>query len=263
MNAWPHYEEDEVSAVTDVLRSGRPNYHFGDEGKQFEKEFAQFHDVDHAIAVANGTVALELAMQSLEVGDGDEVIVTPRTFIASVSSVVLRGATPVFADVDSDTQNISEASIKAVITKKTKAIMPVHLAGWPCDMPRIRKLADEHGLLVIEDCAQAHGARVDGALVGTYGDAAAFSFCTDKIMSTGGEGGMVLFQNANAWDRAFSFKDHGKSFEAVYHREHPEGFRWLHESFGTNWRMTEISAAIGRAQLKKLESWVAARNDVC
>jgi dTDP-4-amino-4,6-dideoxygalactose transaminase len=256
---WPQYDEDEQQAVLEVLRSGKVNYWTGGVARDFEKAYAEYVGVKHAIAVANGTVALDLAWVALGIGQGDEVVVTSRTFLASVSSVVLAGATPVFADIDPDSQNITPATIRAVLTPRTKAILCVHLAGWPCDMDGVLALAQEKGLKVIEDCAQAHGARYHGKPVGSFGDIAAFSFCQDKIMSTGGEGGLVTCSDDALWSRMWSFKDHGKSFEAVYQRQHAPGFRWLHESFGTNWRLTEMQAAIGLAQLRKLEGWVERR----
>ena len=256
---WPVYEDDEVAAVEAVLRSGKVNYWTGSVSRDFEKDYAAYVGVPHAIAVANGTVALDLAWIALGIGKGDEVVVTSRTFLASVSSIVLAGATPVFADIDPDSQNITPATIRAVLSPRTKAILCVHLAGWPCDMDGILALAAEKGLRVVEDCAQAHGARYKGKPVGSMGDIAAFSFCQDKIMSTGGEGGLVTCRDDALWSRMWSFKDHGKSFDAVYNRPHPPGFRWLHESFGTNWRITEMQAAIGRCQLAKLDDWVARR----
>lgn len=256
---WPVYEDDEIAAVEAVLRSGKVNYWTGSMSRDFEKDYAAYVGVPHAIAVANGTVALDLAWIALGIGKGDEVVVTSRTFLASVSSIVLAGATPVFADIDADSQNITPDTIRAVLSPRTKAILCVHLAGWPCDMDGILALAAERGLRVVEDCAQAHGARYKGKPVGSLGDIAAFSFCQDKIMSTGGEGGLVTCRDDALWSRMWSFKDHGKSFDAVYHRPHPPGFRWLHESFGTNWRITEMQAAIGRRQLAKLDDWVARR----
>ncbi len=257
--AWPDYPEDEVEAAAAVLRSGKVNYWTGEQCRAFEREFADYCGVAHAVAVANGTLALELALLALGVGEGDEVIVTPRTFIASASAAIMRGATPVFADIDPRSQNITAQSIAAVITPRTRAIIAVHLAGWPCDMDPIMALAAQHDLFVIEDCAQAHGARYKERPVGSLGHVAAFSFCQDKIMSTGGEGGMLVTDDEALWSRAWSFKDHGKSYDAVYRREHPPGFRWLHESFGSNWRLTEMQAAIGRLQLRKLDDWVARR----
>ena len=256
---WPVFAEDEIAAVAAVLRSGRVNYWTGDESQQFEREFAAYVGVGYAVALANGTAALELALYALGIGPGDEVVVTSKTFIASASCVVRVGATPVIADVDPDSQNITAASIAAVLTERTRAIIAVHLAGWPCDMDAILALAREHGLFVIEDCAQSIGARYKGRATGAMGDIGTFSFCQDKIITTGGEGGMLVTDSRDLWERAWSYKDHGKSYAAVFEREHPLGFRWLHESFGTNWRITEMQAAIGRLQLAKLPQWLAAR----
>ena len=256
---WPNFEPDEVEAASRVLASGKVNYWTGQEGRNFEKEFAAYVGTRHAVAVANGSVALELALKVLGIGPGDEVITTSRTFIASASSAVLVGARPVFADVDRNSQNVTADSIRSAITPATKAIIPVHLAGWPCDMNEIMELAREFGLNVIEDCAQAHGATYKGQPVGSIGDIGAFSFCQDKIMTTAGEGGMIALNSDEAFERAWAYKDHGKSYEAVYRRSHKPGFRWLHESFGTNWRLTEVQSAIGRLQLRKLPRWVSAR----
>jgi len=256
---WPFYDVDEVEAAQRVLESGKANYWTGIECQVFEKEFAAYHGVERAVALANGTLALELALRVLGVGADDEVIVTPRSFFASASCVIQVGARPVFADVDRDSQNISAKTIEEKITPKTRAILPVHLAGWPCAMSAIVDLAKEHGIRVVEDCAQAHGARINGRPVGSFGDAAAFSFCQDKIMSTAGEGGMMLTNDASAWQQAWEFRDHGKSVSRVFADDHPLGFRWLHESFGSNWRLTEIQGAIGRIQLTKLDGWVKSR----
>ena len=258
---WPHYEADEIDAASEVLRSGKVNYWTGQHGRAFEAEYAQAVGRKHGVAVGNGTQALELALEAFGVGNGDEVITTSRTFIASASAAVMRGATPVIADVDRESQNVTAETIAPLITERTRAIIPVHLAGWPCDMDGIMDLAREHDLVVIEDCAQANGATYRGRPVGSFGHAAAFSFCQDKIITTGGEGGMLLLDDEDAWQRAWSYKDHGKSYEAVYHREHPPGFRWLHESFGTNWRMTEFQAAIGRVQLARLPESVRRRRE--
>jgi dTDP-4-amino-4,6-dideoxygalactose transaminase len=254
-SSWPSFSAEEIMAVSSVLSSNKVNYWTGDECREFEREFANFVGCKYAIAVSNGTTALDLALLVLDLGDGDEVIVTSRTFFGSVSSIVNARAIPVFADVSLTTQNITAASIENVITEKTKAIVCVHLAGWPCDMDPIMSLAEKHNLVVIEDCAQAHGARYKGRSVGSIGHVGAWSFCQDKIMTTGGEGGMVTTNDRESWSRIWSYKDHGKSWDAVYDREHPPGFRWVHESFGTNWRMTEMQAAIGRIQLKRLEDW--------
>lgn len=258
---WPSFTEEEADAVREVILSNKVNYWTGTIGREFERDYALHVGRRHAIALHNGTLALELALYAFGIGEGDEVITTPRTFIASASCAVLRGARPVFADVDRDSQNITAASIERVITKKTKAIIPVHLAGWPCAMDEIMALANKHDLIVIEDCAQAHGATFKGKPVGSFGHAAAFSFCQDKIITTGGEGGMLVMDDEAAWTRAWAYKDHGKSYDAVYNRQHAPGFRWLHESFGTNWRMLEVQAAIGRLQLRKSPTWLSKRRD--
>lgn len=252
---WPSFTIEEADAVRDVVLSNKVNYWTGNQCRDFEREFAAWSGAEHAIALMNGTVALDVALWALGVGKGDEVIVTSRTFLASASSIVNAGAVPVFADVDADSQNITAASIQAVLTPKTRAIICVHLAGWPCDMDPIMQLAHQHDLFVIEDCAQAHGALYKGKPVGTIGHVGAWSFCQDKIMTTGGEGGMVTTNDTALWKKMWAIKDHGKSWDAVYEREHAPGFRWLHESFGTNWRMTEMQAAIGRIQTQRMPQW--------
>ena len=257
---WPSFTQQEADAVSQVLLSNKVNYWTGQECRQFEEEFADWAGSKYAIALGNGTLALDAAFQALGIGVGDEVIVTPRTFIASISSVVNAGATPVFADVDEATGNITPESITAVLTDKTKGIVCVHLAGWPCDMDGIMALADQHHLYVIEDCAQAHGARYKGRSVGSIGHIGAWSFCQDKIMTTGGEGGMVTTDDEQLWRKMWAYKDHGKSYAAVYETEQQPGYNWLHESFGTNWRMTEIQGVIGRIQLAQMSDWIAKRS---
>ena len=256
---WPQFDEEQVAAAAEVLASGRVNDWTGDEGRRFEEAWAAQTGVAHGLALANGTVALEMIVRALGIGPGDDVIVTPRTFIASIACVVGAGARPIFADVDRDSQNITPASIEAVLTPQTRAVIPVHLSGWPCDMPGIMKLAHRHGLAIIEDCAQAHGARVGGRPVGNFGDAAAFSFCQDKIITTGGEGGAVTTDDDDLWDTMWAFRDHGKSHHEVYRDDHPPGFRWVHNSFGTNARMTEFQSIIGRIQIDRLPEWTRIR----
>ncbi|MBF6616207.1 MAG: DegT/DnrJ/EryC1/StrS aminotransferase family protein [Candidimonas sp.] len=260
---WPSFTEEEANAIRDIILSNKVNYWTGQECREFEKEFASWTGTEYAIVLANGTVALDVALQALGIGAGDEVVVTPRTFLASVSSIVNAGAIPIFAEVDRDSQNITAETIRAVLTSRTKAVICVHLAGWPCAMDPIMELANEHGMKVIEDCAQAHGARYKGRPVGSIGHVGAWSFCQDKIMTTGGEGGMVTTNDRELWLKMWSFKDHGKSWEAVYEREYTPGFRWVHESFGTNWRMMEVQAAIGRIQLRRMGSWHASRLANC
>ena len=242
---WPEYAEDEIEAVARVLRSGRVNYWTGEDVREFEREFADELGISRAIALANGTVSLELALEALGIGSGDEVITTPRTFIASASCAIMRGAMPMFADVDPESQNITAQTIERLISPRTRAIVLVHHAGWPCEMDAILELASAKGITVIEDCAQASGARYKGRPVGVFGTFGSFSYCQDKIISTGGEGGMLVTESQELWSRAWSFKDHGKSFDAMSRKADGPAFRWVHESFGTNWRMTGMQAAIG------------------
>ena len=256
---WPHFDDEQIAAAAAVLRSGKVNYWTGEEGRAFEQEFARACGARFGIALANGTVALDLALHVLGIGPGHEVVVTPRSFIASASTVALCGASPVFADLDPDSQNITAETVRAVLSPRTKAIIAVHLAGWPCEMDGLLALAREHDLKLIEDCAQTLGATYRGRQVGSFGHVAAFSFCQDKIVTTAGEGGLLTTADEDLWRAAWSYKDHGKSYDAMHHREHPPGFRWVHESLGTNWRMTEVQAAIGRCQLRRLPEWLSLR----
>lgn len=257
---WPFHDEDEISAVASTLSSGKTNQWTSEEVNKFGDEYAQAVGTAYAIPLANGTLALELALRALDIGPGDEVIVTPKTFLASVSSVVLMGATPIFADIDPDSQNVTAETIAAVLTKKTKAIVVVHLGGWPCEMDPIMALAKKHNFKVIEDCAQAHGATYKGRQVGSIGDIGAFSFCQDKIITTGGEGGLVTTNDKAIWSKMWSFKDHGKNYDLAVNQKGRGEFRWVHTSFGSNYRLTAPQAAIGRIQLTKLKKWVSTRN---
>ena len=256
---WPYFDSEQIEVASRVLASGMVNSWIGQETNAFEQEFASWCGSSHAIAMANGSLALSAAYLAIGLGKGDEMITTPRTFIATASSAVLLGAKPVFADVDQNSGAITAATIAPLITCRTKAISVVHLGGWPADMPAICELARAHGIAVIEDCAQAHGARIHGHSVGSFGDVAAWSFCQDKILSTAGEGGMVTTSRSDLWDVMWAFKDHGKTHVAVFGREHPPGFRWLHERLGSNFRLTELQSAIGRLQIQRLPDWNAAR----
>lgn len=260
-NKWPVFSKQEVTAVANVLNTGNVNYWTGDECRNFENEFALYHQRKFGIALANGTVALELALVALGLTSNDDVIVPSRTYFATASCIVARGGRPIPADVDLKTQNVTVDTIKSAMTLNTKGVIVVHLAGWPCEIAEIKAFCKRNSLFLIEDCAQAHGASLDGIPVGSFGDCAAFSFCQDKIMSTGGEGGMLLLDDERMWKKAWAFKDHGKSYDAVYNQIHAPGFKWLHTSFGTNWRMTEMQAVIGRLQLRKLKSWVSERQE--
>ena len=258
-SSWPCFTEQESEAVSRTLLSNKVNYWTGTECREFEKEFAAWTDCEYAVALSNGTLALDVALKAMNIGQGDDVIVTSRTFLASASCIVTAGANPIFADVDLNSQNITAATIKAVLTPKTKAILVVHLAGMPAEMDDIMALAKAHDVYVIEDCAQAHGAKYKGRSVGSIGHVGAWSFCQDKIMTTGGEGGMVTTNDKALWNAMWSYKDHGKSYDVIYHQQHAPGFRWLHDSFGTNWRMLEMQAVIGRIQLTRMADWMVKR----
>ena len=256
---WPRYEADEIEAVAAVLRSGRVNYWTGETVKDFEAAYAAHLGLPHALALANGTLALEVALAAFQIGEGDEVLVPACSFVATASCVLMRGGKPVFCDLTRDGQVVTVETLEAARTPRTRAVIVVHLSGFVADVPAIMAWAEPRGIVVIEDCAQAHGARLDGQPAGSLGHGAAFSFCQDKILSTGGEGGLFATRDEAAFRRAWSLTQHGKSYEAVFEREHPPGFRWLVDSVGSNWRLTGIQAAIGLRQLEKLSTWSAAR----
>ncbi len=256
---WPSFSDAEAEAVKSVLLSNRVNYWTGELTREFEKRFAAWTGAQFGVGLANGTVALDACWKALGIRTGDEIIVTPRTFFASASSIVNAGAKPVFADIDRDSQNITPETVAPHITSKTKAILCVHLAGWPCDMDGLADLVAGRGIALVEDCAQAHGAKLRGRMVGSLGEIAAWSFCQDKIMTTGGEGGMITTSRPDLWKSSWAEKDHGKSWDAVYERTHPPGFRWLHEHFGNNWRMLEMQAVIGLIQLESITAWTEQR----
>lgn len=258
-NKWPHFEAEDLEAVSEVLKSGKINRWTGDKNILFEDALGRASAAKYAIAVSNGTSALELALVGLGMRPGDEVITTCRTFMASASCVAVRGGIPIVADVDADSQNITAETIEPLITPKTKGIIAVHLMGWPCDMDPIMDLAKRRGLWVVEDCAQAHGAVYKGRPVGSIGDVGAWSFCQDKIITTGGEGGAVTTNNRDVYLKMWSYKDHGRDYDLVFNKKHPEGFRWYLESFGTNMRMTEMQAVLGIHGFKNLPEWHARR----
>jgi dTDP-4-amino-4,6-dideoxygalactose transaminase len=259
MASWPQFDEEQIDDVVAVLRSGKVNAWTGNKVREFEQAYAALIGRRHAIALANGTVALDVALHAIGLLPGDEVIVTPRSFVASASCVPMAGGVPVFADVDADSQAITAESIAAVLTPRTRAVIVVHLAGWPADMDAIMRLARQSGIVVIEDCAQAHGAEFGERPAGSFGDIAVFSFCQDKIITTGGEGGLLAMDDDALWHRAWSFKDHGKTHHAPNGKPGAVGFRWLIDTFGSNYRMTEIEAAIGLRQLQRLPLWLAQR----
>ena len=241
--AKPIIGEDEISAVTAVLRSGVIAQ--GKKVEEFEGAFAEFIGTKYAVAVNSGTAALHISLLAQGIGEGNEVITAPFTFIASANSILFTGAKPVFADIEEDSFNIAPDSIDEKITRRTKAIMPVHLYGQPCDMKRIMRIAREHGLIVIEDACQAHGAEYEGEKVGSFGTGC-FSFYPTKNMTTG-EGGMITTNDKDIAEKARMIRSHGQ-------RQ-----RYFHEILGYNYRMTDIAAAIGLCQLGKVEEFNSKR----
>lgn len=259
---WPQINNDMINSVVNILESGKLNQWNNSAVNNFEKKFAKYFGCNYAIAVFNGTVALELCVKTLNLIEGDEVIVTPRTFLASASCCAWYGITPVFVDVDENSQNITLETIKKAITSNTKAVILVHLAGWPCDLEEICDYCRDNNIYIIEDCAQSHGAKYNGKYVGTFGDINAWSFCQDKIITTGGEGGIVTTNCPFLFKKAWSLKDHGKSYNTCFNKEHSPGFKWLHENIGTNWRMMPIQAVIGFHALDELDEWVNHRRKI-
>ena len=257
--SYPYFNQNTQRRVQKVLKSGRVNYWTGNECKDFEKEFSNYHKVKHSLTVSNGSVALEISLQALNLKKRDSVIVTPRSFIMSASCVLNLGLKPIFADVD-DNGNMSIEGIKKVYNKSVKAIIVVHLNGLVCDLDPILNFVKKKKLFLIEDCSQAHGAVYKGKKVGSFGHISTWSFCQDKIMSTGGEGGMISTNNTKLWLKLWSLKDHGKNYKSVFNKKHNNQFKWLHDDLGSNYRMTEMQAVIGREQLKSLDKQIKRRN---
>lgn len=256
---WPSFGGAEIAAAAQVLKSGKINQWTGKEVFTFEREYAGYLGVTYAVAVVNGSVALDLALLALGIGPGDEVIVPCRSFVASASCVALRGAVPVFADIDRNSQNLTVDTVAPLVSKRTRAVIAVHLAGWPCDLAALRKFCDQKKLYLIEDCAQAHGARYRGRPAGSFGDISCFSFCQDKIITTGGEGGLLVTNNRSYWKKAWQYKDHGRDPSLMSGKKSSGRFVWSVQSLGTNYRMTEMQAALGRIGLKNLDSSVQKR----
>lgn len=256
---WPSFSLAEGKIVSQVLRSNHVNYLFGSIGKEFEKKFSAFSNTHHALALANGTLALDACLRSLRLSHEDEVLVTSRSFIASASSIALLGATPIWCDVDLNSQNILLDEIIKRCTKRTKGIICVHFAGFPCEMDSIMEFAKAKNLFVVEDCAQAHGAKINGISVGSFGHMSAWSFCNDKIMTLGGEGGMITTNDVDLYDKAASFNNHGKNLKKYFSAEKYTHFPYLHDSLGSNYRLTEMQSALGIYQLNKMDSWTVLR----
>ena len=259
--SYPSFNQQTLKKVQKVLKSGRVNYWTGNECKIFEDEFSKYLGNKFSVTVSNGSVALELALRALKLKRGDEVIVSPRSFIISASCVLNLGLKPIFSDVD-ENGNLSIEDIKKIYNKKVKAIIVVYLNGLSCDLDPILTFVKKNKLFLIEDCSQAHGAIYKGKKVGSFGDMSTWSFCQDKIISTGGEGGLISTNNKKLWLKLWSLKDHGKNYKTLFHKKHKIGFKWLHEDLGSNYRMTEIQAGIGREQLKLLDSQIKKRNSI-
>ena len=258
-STWPSYSKTEAGLVRDVIQSNKVNYWSSETCKIFENNFSKYHGVKYATAVMNGSVALEIALKALDLKKNDEVIVTSKSFVISASAVLNIGAKPVFSDIEYESGNIDPNFVKKLINKKTKVIIVVHLSGWPCDMDKIIRLSKKFNIKIIEDCSQAHGAKINNKFVGSFGDLSIWSFCNDKIMTTGGEGGMITTNNKNYYKKVNSYKDHGKNFSKIKNNKNKIGFQYVHDDFGSNYRMTAMQSAIGIYQLKQLKSWVSKR----
>jgi perosamine synthetase len=243
----PSLGEEEIQAVVDALKAGEISGSFGKRIPEFEKRFADYCGSPHGVAVSSGTTALEIAVNVAGVGAGDEVLISANTNIATALAVYRNSGTIVSVDSESDTWNLDLRILESLITPKTKAIIPVHIYGHPIDMDELMKIAGKHNLIVIEDCAEAHGAEVRGRRVGSFGQMAAFSFYANKIITTG-EGGMVLTSD--------------EKFDKLLRSRRNLGFgqpRFLHSEAGYNFRMTGMQAALGLAQLKKIETFINQR----
>jgi dTDP-4-amino-4,6-dideoxygalactose transaminase len=258
---YPYFDQNSIKKVVNVLKSGRVNYWTGKECKIFEKEFSNYHKLSYSVTLSNGSVALELALKALNLKRNDEVIVSPRSFVISASCVLNQELKPIFADVN-DNGNLSIENIIKTYRKTVKAIILVHLNGLSCDLDPIVKFAKKKNIFLIEDCSQAHGAIYKGRPVGSFGDVAIWSFCQDKIISTGGEGGMISTNNKKIWEKCWSYKDHGKNYKSVFNKKQKIGFRWHIDQLGSNYRLTEMQAALGRYQLKNLDKQIKKRNQI-
>jgi len=247
---WPVWDETEEKALLDVLRSGQWWSHNSSRVPEFEQAFARFQDANYGICVTNGTAALEVGLRALNIGCGDEVIVPPYTFIATASSVLSVSATPVFVDIEPDSLNIDPAQIEAAITPRTKAIIPVHIAGCPANMDGVLEVANKHSLYVIEDAAQAHGAAWQGRRVGALGTLGTFSFQASKNLNSG-EGGILLCNDEELADKIWSVSNVGRVRAGKWYEHHV---------LGGNFRMTEFQAALLLAQFTRLPEQMARRS---
>ena len=248
---WPNFSQNLIQKVVKVIKSGNINYTYGTQGKKFENFFSKYIGNKYSIALCNGTAALEVALKSLELPKKSEIIVPARSFFSSAACIVNTGHIPIFADVDLITQNISIQDVKKKITKRTKAIICVHLGGMPCDMYNLKKIAKKNNLKIIEDCSQAHGASIENKKIGSFGDISTWSFCTDKIISTLGEGGMISTNKKKLYEFCKSYINHGTKLKND--KKNFNKFIYNKDSFGTNLRLTEIQSCSGLEQLKNLK----------
>lgn len=259
-NTWPTFTEKEIKVANKVIASGKVNYWTGIYCKKFELNFKKKFGLKHTISVANGSLALDAAVNVLNLKKNDEVIVTPRSYVSSASCVQKTSAKIRFVDVDLNTQNISIDEIKKNINSNTRLIICVHLAGWPCDIEKIKKIIGKRNIRIIEDCSQAHGAMINGKYAGSMGDISVWSFCNDKIISTLGEGGMISCKSDNLFKKIWAYKDCGKNLDKVLKKNKNNLFKWIHDFDGTNLRMTEIQAAVGNVQLEMLDNMIRKRS---
>ena len=248
--SWPNFSKKLISQVGNVIKSGKINYTTGPYGQKFENEFSKHIGNKFSIAICNGTAALEVAIKSLRLPKKSKIIVPARSFFSSAACIVNTGHIPVFVDVDLLTQNISLEDIKNKISKKVRAIICVHLAGLPCDIRGVKKIANKHNLKIVEDCSQAHGASIQNKKVGSFGDVSTWSFCNDKIISTLGEGGMISTNNKSIYEFCKRYINHGSDLKK---NKNSYKFVYNKNTFGTNLRLTEIQSFAGMEQLKNLK----------
>ena len=260
---WPKYSKFEIAEASKVIKSGKVNYWTGSKCTEFEELYKKKFKLNYAISVANGSVALDAAVSVLNLTSKDEVIVTSRSYVSTASCLQSTKAKVIFADVDLNSQNISIQDLSKKISIRTKAIICTHLAGWPANILEIKKIINNKKIKIIEDCSQAHGARIQKKYVGSFGDIAVWSFCNDKIISTLGEGGMIACKDRILWKKLWAYKDCGKNYDKIFQKKKNNLFKWVHDYKGTNLRMTEVQAAVGIIQLKKLENMINKRKFNC
>ncbi len=253
---WPIHDDGEINALKEVIKSGKwwcgaPGAHQGNNVWAFQEEFAKFQGSKYCIAVSNGTVAIEAALMGLNIGLGDEVIVSDYTFVASASAIIATNAIPIFCDINPETLVMDVNILEKLITKRTKAIVPVHLGGNPTDMEHLMETANYHDLSVVEDCAHAHSSVYKNKNVGNWGHAGTFSFQASKVL-TSGEGGAIICNSEELADKIYSYTDCGRKKDQYFYK---------HFSYGTNYRMTEYQAAVLRSQLKKFPAQHKTRNE--